>query len=57
MPYYMSCNYPEINRKVTKYEYNKVLSKAKELHLEGFMQDNCSSSDSYVPDFNLEGII
>lgn len=57
MPYYHTVNYPEINRKVTKYEYNKILSKAEELHLEGFMQDKCSSTDSYLPDFNLEGII
>ncbi|MFA5341022.1 MAG: radical SAM protein [Clostridia bacterium] len=57
MPYYLSTNYPEINRKITKYEYSKVVETASSLNLQGFIQDKCSSEDIYVPDFDLKGVI
>ena len=56
LPYYMSSNFPQIDRKITKYEYNKVVNKAIELQLSGFIQDKNSSKDSYIPIFDLEGI-
>ncbi len=56
-PYFLSSNYPEINRKITKYEYSKVIEYASELNLKGFIQDKSSSKDIYIPKFDLEGVI
>lgn len=56
-PVYNAQNHPEINRRVTTYEYNKVLDKAIALGLEqGFMQERSSASSVYTPSFQLEGI-
>lgn len=57
-PFYKSVLYPEINRRITSYEYNKVLNKAIELNLvQGFMQEKSSAKEEYTPPFDLEGII
>ena len=57
-PFYKSVQYPEINRRITSYEYNKVLNKAIELDLvQGFMQEKSSAKEEYTPPFDLEGII
>lgn len=40
-----------LKRKVTKFEYNKVLSLAQELGFQGFCQDLNSATSSYTPDF------
>jgi len=57
-PFYKSTLYPEINRRITSYEYNKVLNKAIELDLiQGFMQEKSSAKEEYTPPFDLEGII
>jgi putative pyruvate formate lyase activating enzyme len=57
-PFYKSDLYPEINRRITSYEYNKVLKKAIELDLvHGFMQEKSSAKEEYTPPFDLEGII
>lgn len=55
-PAYNSKNYPEINRKVTTFEYNSVLNRIIELGLNGYTQDKASASIEYTPNFNLEGI-
>ena len=56
-PFYKSSQFPEINRRITSYEYNKVLNKAIELDLiEGFMQEKSSAKEEYTPPFDLEGI-
>ena len=50
-------DYPEINRRVTSYEYKKVLDKALALGLnEGFMQERSSAKEEYTPPFDLEGL-
>ncbi len=57
-PFYKSALYPEINRRITSYEYNKVLNNAIELDLiQGFMQEKSSAKEEYTPPFDLEGII
>jgi len=57
-PFYKSVQYPEINRRITSYEYNKVLNKAIELDLiQGFMQEKSSAKEEYTPPFDLKGII
>ena len=48
--------YPEINRRVTTYEYRKVADRAAELGFSGFAQDRRSAREEYTPPFNLEGV-
>ncbi len=56
-PVYKAQDHPEINRRITTYEYNKVLDKAIALGLEqGFMQERSSASSVYTPSFQLEGL-
>lgn len=56
-PFYKSKEYPEINRNITTYEYEKVLDTAIQLGLtEGFMQKKSSAKEEYTPPFELEGI-
>lgn len=45
-------NYPEINRRITKREYEKVINFCLELGLEqGFIQDGDTAKESFIPDF------
>ncbi|MBO5573664.1 MAG: DNA-deoxyinosine glycosylase [Clostridium sp.] len=56
-PYRKSTEHPEINRRITTYEYNKVLDAAIELGLDrGFMQEKSSAKEEYTPPFSLEGV-
>ena len=48
--------FPEINRRVTTYEYRKVSDLAAELGFSGFAQDRRSAKEEYTPPFNLEGV-
>jgi len=56
-PFYRSVEYPEINRRVSTYEYNKVLAAAKRLGLDGYMQERSSAKEEYTPDFDLCGLV
>ncbi len=49
-------NYPEINRKITKREYQKVQDHLFDLGLEGFLQERSASGTQYIPSFHLEGL-
>lgn len=50
--------FDEINRTITKREYNKVVDYALNLGLEKiFIQELQSADNSYIPDFDLTGII
>ncbi len=44
--------YPEINRKLTEKEYDKVVNHALKLNLDGFMQELSSADEKYIPDFS-----
>lgn len=55
-PAYRSAQYPEINRRVSTYEYNRVLRRAQELGLKGYMQERASARAEYTPPFRLEGL-
>ena len=56
-PFYKACDYPEINRRVTTYEYNKVVDEALRLGLErGYIQEKSSAKEEYTPPFDLEGV-
>lgn len=56
-PFYKSSLYPEINRRITSYEYNKVVDTAIELGLmNGYMQKKSSAKEEYTPPFDLSGV-
>lgn len=57
-PIYVQENFPELNRKVTRREYNKVLDAAFCLGLEnGFFQEGETAQESFIPAFDFEGIL
>ena len=49
--------FPEINRRLTTFEYEKVVEKCCELGLDGFMQDKSSACLDMTPEFDMEGIL
>lgn len=56
-PFFHSSDYPELNRRITSYEYQKVVDAALELGLDqGFMQEKSSANEEYTPPFNLDGL-
>lgn len=55
-PFYKSCEYREISRRISTFEYNFVLDKAVSLGLEGYMQERSSAKEEYTPEFDLLGI-
>lgn len=61
MSQYVPCgraaDYPEINRRITKREYEKVQEHLFALDLDGFVQELESASQSFIPRFNLEGVL
>ena len=56
-PYQKDPDYPELNRRITRYEYEKVVEAALELGLDqGFMQKKSSAREEYTPSFALQGL-
>ncbi len=56
-PYGRIENYPELQRKITEREYNKVLSFAADVGFKNiFTQEFASSSEEFIPDFDLTGV-
>ncbi|MGN0158273.1 MAG: radical SAM protein [Brotaphodocola sp.] len=56
-PFFKSHEYKELNRRITSYEYQKVIDAALDLGLEqGYMQEKSSAKEEYTPPFHLEGI-
>lgn len=50
-PEFLDPGYPELNRKLTTFEYEKVLSRAEELGFRGYMQEKSSATSAFTPDF------
>lgn len=49
--------YPEINKKLNPKHYDSLVNYAAELGVKnGFIQEEGANTDSYTPDFNLEGV-
>ncbi len=47
----------ELNRKITKREYNKIIDYAIELGVENaFIQEGATAKESFIPEFNYEGV-
>lgn len=60
MAQYIPCgrveDYPEINRCITRREYEKVQSYLFDIGLDGFVQELSSAKQSFIPSFDLEGV-
>lgn len=55
-PFYRSCDFKEINRRISTFEYNYVYKRAVEMGFKGYMQEKSSAKEEYTPDFDLSGI-
>ena len=55
-PCYKSNNYKQINRKLSTFEYNKILEEIDKLGLKGYCQDRTSANTEYTPAFDFEGV-
>ncbi|MDD3368121.1 MAG: radical SAM protein [Lachnospiraceae bacterium] len=50
-------SYPELSRKLTTYEYDKVINFACDLGIHnGFMQKGSAAAESFIPAFDITGI-
>lgn len=49
-------NHPEINRRITTFEYKSVLKEVQRLGLNGFSQERTSAKSEYTPDFDFSGL-
>lgn len=57
VPMYKANEFPEINRKITKREYNKVLNGCYDCNFsEIYVQELTSATTELIPDFDLSGI-
>lgn len=48
--------FPELCRKITNREYQKVFACLEELELDGFVQQRASATKDYIPDFDFTGM-
>lgn len=53
VPYGRAQDYPELNRKITKREYNRVLQHFLNLRLQGYSQTLDSASSEFIPKWNM----
>ncbi len=49
-------DFSKMNRRITTFEYNKVLDAVIEAGLEGYMQERSSAKEEYTPEFDFGGI-
>lgn len=48
---------PNLNRRVTKREYERLLDYAAEIGVEnGFYQEGATADESFIPEFDYEGV-
>ena len=55
-PMYKAAEYKEINRTLTKFEYNSVAAHAEELGFDCYHQDTASANEKYTPTFDFSGV-
>jgi len=56
-PYYKSSDYKEIDRKLSRKSYDALIDYALSIGIEkGFIQEDETQSESFIPDFDLSGI-
>jgi putative pyruvate formate lyase activating enzyme len=49
--------YPELCRRLTTFEYQKVVDEAARLGFDGYVQDAASANSKYTPNFDLTGVM
>ena len=55
-PFYKAAEHG-LGRRITSYEYRKVIDEAVRLGLtDGYMQEKCSAQEEYTPPFDLQGV-
>lgn len=52
IPCYKACSHPILGRRITRYEYEKVINRFVKLGLKGYVQERESASEQFIPDFN-----
>ncbi len=57
IPHGRACDYPKLSRKITKREYEKVLSHLWDLGLDGFAQELKAADESYIPDWDYNSTL
>ncbi|AGB19667.1 radical SAM protein [Thermoanaerobacterium thermosaccharolyticum] len=58
IPYFKAYKYSEINKKISKKEYEEAIEYFFEIGLEnGYVQDDESASTNFIPDFDLKGVL
>jgi len=55
-PYRRDEQCPELNRRISTYEYRRVYECALQLGFDGFMQERSSAREEYTPAFDLSGV-
>lgn len=55
-PYGDNKKYPELNRRITTFEYNSVFEVVEKHGLCGFSQERTSAKSDYTPDFDFSGL-
>ena len=55
-PMYKAAEYKEINRTLTKFEYNSGAAHAEELGFDCYYQDTASANEKYTPTFDFSGV-
>lgn len=55
-PFYQAAEFPEINRRLSTFEYADVVEHALSLGLDGYMQERSSAKEEYTPPFDLTGV-
>ncbi len=57
LPCYKAKEHPEINRRIIRKEYERVINHFYRLGFEnGYIQERDSAEETYIPEFDLEGI-
>lgn len=50
--------FPELSRRITKREYDKVIHFMEQIGLtDGYLQERSSAKQEYIPDFSLQGVL
>ena len=57
IPRHLACKHPALNRRITRYEYDKVLNALHDFGLtQGYTQERTAAKADYIPDFDLQGV-
>lgn len=56
-PFWRAEEFPEINRRVTTFEYRSVCERVQHYGFDGFFQEKSSAKEEYTPPFDLDGVI